>query len=137
MKFSILVFATILVLPGCKSDNKPCTLSQATLSGTYKITAEITKSSTGEINNSFSAWADCKKDDLYTYNSNGTFNYTEGVTQCDPALIEYTQNWSLLGNELTQGNQKGSISDFTCNSFKLFKLDDVSGLTITTTYSRQ
>jgi hypothetical protein len=137
MKFSFLVFGTIFVLSGCKSDNKPCSLSQATLSGTYKITAEITKTSTGEIINSFSAWADCKKDDLYTYNSNGVFNYTEGVTQCDPAAIEYTKNWSLLGNELTLGNQKAKISDFTCNSFKLIKLDDVSGSTITSTYSRQ
>lgn len=137
MKLQLFFFFSTIALFSCKSETKTCSLSPGTLTGAYKITAEISKTSTGEVINSFAAWDDCKKDDLYTFSSNGLFNYTEGATQCDPASVEFSKNWSLLGSELSLGNEKGKISDYTCNSFKLIKQDYISGSTITSTYSRQ
>ncbi len=137
MKLPVSLIASLVFFSACKSDNKPCAIGQVSLSGTYKITAQITKTSGGQIVNSYSPWEDCKKDDLYTFNSNGTFSYAEGVTSCDPASQTYSLNWSLQGSTMNLGSEQGVISDFTCSSFKLINQDAGSGSTITSTYSRQ
>lgn len=137
MKLSLLLIVSFFSFLGCKSDSKPCFFSKVSLAGTYKITAELTKTSAGQISNSYSAWADCKKDDLYTFNSNGIFSYAEGVKSCSPGSEPYSKNWSLLGSTITLGSEQAVISDFTCSSFKFIRQDAVSGSTITSTYSRQ
>ncbi|MBU3715324.1 MAG: hypothetical protein FGM46_10340 [Ferruginibacter sp.] len=137
MKSSFLIFIISFAIWSCQGDFKPCALSKTSLTGTYKITAQIIKKSTGEIVNGFTGWKPCQLDDLYIFNSNGTFEYSEGTTSCTPPSSPLTQNWTLVGSKLTIGENEGSVSDFTCNSFKLIKQDPVSGSTITSTYSRQ
>ena len=58
----------------------------------------------------------CELDDIFTFLTNGTYNYTEGPTKCDPLDPDQIDsgNWSLQTNEtilrITSG---GDTVDFT------------------------
>ena len=130
-----------LFFTSCKDDAAPtCTLNSASLAGTYRITA-----STYQVNaqsspvDDYATWPACEKDDLYIFNVNGTFSLNESNQVCNPSSA-FDGNWFLSGSILSISvagfAESGSVSSFTCNSFKLVFVDDTTGEIVTSTLTR-
>ena len=109
---AVLAIAALISATSCKkSEDATCTLSAATLVGTYKITS-------AKINgvDLFSTFEACEKDDTYTFNANGNFVTTDAGVVCSPNNND-TGPWSLTGNSLNIDGEVNTVSDFTCSGF--------------------
>lgn len=121
MKVSLFLFAALLATTffSCKKndDNKDCTLSEANLSGTYKIGAAKYKASASSPEvDAMSMVDECNLDDLETYKADHTVTYTDAGVKCgDPS--DGPASWSLNGKTLTVGGDTGTITSFDCSGF--------------------
>jgi len=135
---------------GCISDSitisliaTPCTLSNSSVLGTYKTTAAtIQADAQSPIVDDYATWLPCEKDDLITFSTGGLFATSEGTTSCTPPTDPISANWTLTGNSLTITYMgmvipAGTISDFTCNSFKITSIDATTGEISVSTVTRQ
>ena len=124
----------------CKKDTPAvlCTLSSTSIIGSYKTTALIYKqdANTSEVD-IFPLYDSCKKDDLLTFVTGGTYTNTEGATSCSPANNS-NGTWSLNDSTMTiDGSDEVSVSDYSCFGFKMKITDDTSGETYTLTLVKQ
>jgi len=121
----------------------PCTLSATSILGTYKTTASTTQADAqAPIVDDYATWLPCEKDDLITFSTGGVFATSEGATSCTPPTDPISANWTLTGNSLTITYMgmvipAGTISDFTCNSFKITSIDATTGEISVSTVTRQ
>lgn len=90
MKNSIILMAAVLLtLFGCRKD-KEDTIDRETLltQGSWKITALTVDPAIDwfgtMVTNVYSQMPSCVKDNLTVFNKNGTTNYDEGPSKCDP-----------------------------------------------------
>lgn len=116
----LLIFIAVLFTGCSKSDDTQdpvpgCELNAANIAGTYKVTAIRYKinSGTPELDAYSIYLEDCQKDDLYVLNNNGTLNYNDAGTQCNPPG-SYTNTWTLAGNVLTINGRSFTITSFNC-----------------------
>jgi len=135
---------------GCTSDTTtitlsaiPCILNSTSIIGTYKTTAAtIQADAQSPVVDDYATWAACEKDDLITLSAGGIFTTSEGVTSCTPPTDPISANWTLTGNSLTitymgMAIPAVTISDFTCNSFKVTSVDETTGEITVSTLTRQ
>ncbi len=140
-----LSFLAITLFSSCKKDvvTPTCTLSATSIVGTYKTTAAtIQADAQSPVVDDYATWAACEKDDLITLSASGVFTTSEGATSCTPPTDPMTANWSLSGNSLTitymgTAIPAVTISDFTCNSFKVTSVDATTGEISVSTMTRQ
>ena len=124
MKKLLLVSLVAGMTLSCKK-NDTCTISAGSLSGPYKITAYTYKSSASAAevdyyNVIFSA--PCERDDIYTFNSNGTYHITDAGTVCSPPTTD-DGTWALSGNTITIDGDPATIQSFDCHRLVLVNND--------------
>lgn len=142
-KFFLLFLPLIVALAACKKDkkeNNDCSLSEANLAGSYKVTAAKYKlsSSTPEVD-FFSVFPrdECEKDDVTTFNADHTVTYTDAGTVCSPANND-TGTWSLSGTTLTIDGEAGTLEGFSCAGFNATASNvSTPGDKVTVTYTKQ
>lgn len=125
----LTIIAIVLLLTffvACKKDkstNKECTLSEASLIGTYTFGSITYKASPSAPPMDASSILDpCEKDDEITLGANGVFTYTDAGTKCNPPG-DGTSTWSLQGNVFTADVDSGTIQQFSCTGFTIASAD--------------
>ncbi len=110
---AIMAIATLISFASCKkTEDATCTLSSASLIGTYKVSSVKVN---GVDVTSIIIDA-CQRDDTYTFNVNGSYVTTDAGVVCTPNNND-SSTWSLAGNTLIFDGDTATISDFTCNGF--------------------
>jgi len=140
-----LSFLAITLFSSCKKDDPTptCTLSATSILGTYKTTGATTQADAqSPIVDDYATWDACEKDDLITLSAGGIFATSEGATSCTPPTDPISANWTLSGSNLIITYMGISlpavtISDFTCNSFKITSVDATTGEISVSTLTRQ
>ena len=135
-----LSLLAITLFSSCKKDDATptCTLSATSILGTYKTTGATTQANAqAPIVDDYATWDACEKDDLITFSAGGVISSSEGATSCNPPTDPFTANWTLTGNNLNISFMgitlpASTISDFTCNGFKITSVDDTGEITVTT-----
>ncbi len=96
----IYAIACIVLISSCKKDDEPKISKTELLAGkTSKSWRQIAGKEDGE--DYFSSYPTCYKDDLYVFNANKSFEWTEGATKCDPGddQVIDTDTWTFKSNE--------------------------------------
>ncbi|TMI85466.1 MAG: hypothetical protein E6H08_22515 [Bacteroidetes bacterium] len=87
-KILSMILLAALFATACNKDNNPsCAISTTFLSGSYKITAATYKAnaSSSEANYLDILLPDaCERDDIYTFQTNGTYQIKDAGTVCSP-----------------------------------------------------
>lgn len=90
MKTPILLMTSLLfILTSCEKDkDKVVDKEDILVSGAWQITALTVDPAIDwfgtEVNNVYAQLPPCVKDNLTVFKSNGTVNYDEGASKCDP-----------------------------------------------------
>jgi hypothetical protein len=74
------------------------------------------------VTNIFDIMKDCEKDDFEFYKANGTWEYNEGPTMCDPLYPQsFNLPWHFVDNEtkLMLGGDEHTVLELTATSLKL------------------
>lgn len=143
----LLLFAPMfIVVVSCQKDknkdanNTSKSKTELLTTGTWKYNGSIVNPAydyygdgilTTDI---FSIMKDCEKDDFELYKTNGTWEYNEGPTKCDPAYPQvFTLPWTLADNEtkLVLGGVEHAILELTTTSLKLRYTIEEAGVTYT------
>ncbi len=84
-------------------------------------------------------WDDCEKDDITTFNTNGTYSIDEGATKCDPddPQISDSGSWSLSSDKKTLTMDGFSLEVITLTSTDLKVSLDLFGSEGTSTFKRK
>ena len=109
---STAIFA--LMATSCKKDTETCTLSSSSIAGAYKIASILYKADaqTPAVDQ-VTLMDPCEKDDIISFNANGTWTLTEGATSCNPANSD-NGNWSFVGSVFSLDGDSFTISNFSC-----------------------
>jgi hypothetical protein len=140
-KTLVLSLIVMILLAACKKD-KPddkCSVSEANLTGNYKVTSIKYKESTSapEVDYMDGLYETCEKDDILTLNSDHTYISTDVGIICSPEGT-YTGDWNLSGNVFSADGEPGTLENFSCTGFVWVISDfDIPGDNLTTTYTRQ
>lgn len=139
-KLFILLIAPLTLISCDKDKEDTCALSQASVAGTYRVTAVRYKASASspevDYYNVIFTQA-CEKDDTYTLDANGSFSFNDAGTKCSPPN-DYTGNWSLSGNTIVIDGDSGNVDSFNCTTLVVSGSDVISvGDKFTITYTRQ
>ncbi|MBS1566968.1 MAG: lipocalin family protein, partial [Bacteroidetes bacterium] len=100
IKGTILLGMTIigLAFSSCKKDKNTdngCSADMPHVAGTYKLTALQYQQSASAIPQNYLAFIDdCEKDDLLVLNTDGTYDYQDKGTTCDPSGSMHGK-WSI------------------------------------------
>lgn len=99
--------ASIVLFSCKKDDNGLSSGSESDLVGTWQLVGTtpdrpLTLKSGKVISDLYGEYPDCFKDNLVTYKADGTFEYNEGATKCDPQDPQSLYfNWTRNGSRLT------------------------------------
>ena len=125
----ISIFIMIASCQKDKDDNHTTkTKTELLTTGTWKYTGAIISPGYdyyGDgtvVTNIFSIMKDCEKDDFEVYKTNGTWEYNEGPTKCDPSYPQiFSQPWHFADNEikLILGGDEHTILELTTTTLKL------------------
>jgi hypothetical protein len=123
-KLTILFLSAIFIFSCNKKDPAPaCTKSAASISGSYKITAMTYKADAASTEaDVFSLLDACEKDDIYTFQQNGTYQLKDAGLVCNPSDDD-NGTWSVSGNTMTVDGDDASIENFDCNTLVLVNTD--------------
>ncbi|MBI5371731.1 MAG: lipocalin family protein [Sphingobacteriales bacterium] len=136
LALSLIVFA----FASCKKDKENCTLSQASLAGSYKMTAIKYKASASSPELDFfnDAFIDaCDRDNILTFAAGGTYTITDAGIVCTPDSND-SGVWTLTGTTIAVDGEPGTVENFSCNSFKVKTTDEMqAGDSFVITYTRQ
>jgi hypothetical protein len=133
MKKVVLMLSIVAVTlaTSCKKSDSNCTLDATSILGAYKVTAytyQATASST--LVDVYASVPACQKDNIITFNSNGTYTETEGATSCSPSSAS-SGTWSLSGSTLTLDGDANTTT-FNCTTLviKTIGTTDVAAITL-------
>lgn len=127
MKKLFVLPLVLISICSCESDppEPPCTATATSVSGSYKITAysyKATPTST-EIDYFAMIMPDaCERDDIYTFNANGTYARTDGGAVCIPSGND-NGTWALSGNTMTVDGDQNMVESFDCKTLMLVNAD--------------
>jgi hypothetical protein len=113
----LLILLGIVPMAFISCDKKEdCEINQASVAGTYRVTAMKYKqtSTSGEID-VYALLDACEKDDQQVLNSNGTYTYQDAGTSCSPSGT-FNGTWSLSGQTLTIDGDASTITSFDCST---------------------
>ncbi|MEO7266109.1 MAG: lipocalin family protein [Ferruginibacter sp.] len=117
-KILILIAFSGILFTSCKKD-KTCDLNSTSLAGSYRVTSlKYKQTPTSAEVDLFSSLSACQKDDIYVYNTNGTFNYQDAGVVCSPSG-SYNSTWTLSGNTLTFDGDVYNVNSFSCDGMGL------------------
>jgi len=122
--FSIVLIAVLFATACDKKDNS-CMTSVASLSGIYKITAVTYKASpvSAEIDYFNILFPDaCERDDLYTFQTNGTYQVKDAGTICSPSGDD-DGTWSLSGSTIVIDGDPTTLESFDCKTLVIANND--------------
>ena len=122
--FSIVLIA-VLFATACDKKDNPCMTSVASLSGTYKITAVTYKTSpsSAEIDYFNILFPDaCERDDLYTFQTNGTYQIKDAGTICSPSGDD-NGTWSFSGSTIVIDGDPTTLENFDCKTLVIANND--------------
>lgn len=129
MKKTTFIVLSAFILFSCnksdKDEPKPCTISTTAIAGPYKITAMTYKASASSAEEDyFNIILDdpCRRDDIYTFNINNTYQLKDAGTVCSP-LGDENGTWALLGNTMTKDGDALTIESFDCKTLVLINTD--------------
>ena len=111
MKKSIITAVALLILfSACKknqTNTTTCNLDAAGITGSFNLTSFLVKSSSSSPEVDYVLYYNaCQKDDIYSFNADGTYVVSEGATSCSPTNAS-TQSWSLSNTSLTINGEIG------------------------------
>ena len=120
MKQALIVMTSGIMLFSCKKDKNDtpqCEISMAGLSGSYKLTALQYKPDPAAQAQDFLAMMDdCEKDDILVLKSDGTYDYNDLGTVCDPTTEEHG-TWLVNGKTLiSDGRLNGTVASYDCKT---------------------
>lgn len=141
-QISLLVYIFLLTFASCKKNkakNVDCALSITTLAGNYKITSVTYRGTPSDtpVPAYDALFDDCNKDDIITFNTDNTLNYTDAGVSCSPNETRNT-TFTLTGTSITFEGKTGTIENFTCDNFVITASSVfASGDKVFITYTRQ
>ena len=113
----LVILAIIFFWPSCSKENDDCLLNTTTLPGTYRVSSITYKSSPSSPEQDvLASYEPCLRDDLYTFLSNGSYNYEDAGTTCSP-INNSSGTWGITGNLLFIDRRSGTIESFDCTKF--------------------
>ena len=100
MKKNVAAILFLLIaLPSCKKETTP-NVSKADIltAGTWRLTYMMVTTVTGDYD-AYASYPDCRKDDFFRFNKDGTEEINEGPTKCNSAdpQIQIKQ-WRFLNS---------------------------------------
>lgn len=118
MKKLLLLSLLAIIGFSCKKKDS-CGVNVNSISGSYKVTGYGYKSSSSatEIDyyNIIFPYT-CQRDDIYTFNNNGTYHIADAGTVCTPNGSD-DGTWSLTGNTVTIDGDAASVQSFDCHTW--------------------
>ena len=124
-KLIIILFAFSLFTSCNKDKDKTCALSVTAVAGNYKITAIRYKatptSAETDYFNTFFPDA-CKRDDVISFNANGTYIFTDVGVRCTPPGDD-SGIWTLTNNVLTIDGSAANVDAFSCSGMTVSRSD--------------
>jgi hypothetical protein len=142
MKKMILysLFSSFMFLSCDKYEGTPntCMSNMSSIAGSYKTKAiQYKASSTATEQDLFAILNVCEKDDIIKLHANGTAEYLDAGTTCNPNT-SFTSNWSVNGNSITMDGTAGTIQLFDCKKLVVVTSGAiVSGDQLAVTYEKQ
>ncbi len=113
--FSAGIF--LLFITGCKKED-PCNLTVDSLAGSYKLTGLMYKPAPSlSEQNLFTDMEECRRDNIFIFNSDKTFIHQDIGTTCLPSETEQSA-WDLDGTTLTIDNMVSNVTSFDCNTMQ-------------------
>lgn len=130
MQKGIFIILSGLVLFSCKKKDKNdppvnCPLSVTSIAGAYKITAMTYKqnANTTEIDYLSTILPEpCRRDDVLSFSSGGTYQNTDAGVTCSPSGND-NGTWALSGNTMTIDGDATNVEYFDCKTLILVNTD--------------
>lgn len=95
MKNLVILAAALFLVAGCDKKNGPKSNTQLLAQANWKFSAATMGGA--DVSGSIDA---CYKDNILTFNENGTGTADEGATKCNPGDPQsYAITWNFLGGE--------------------------------------
>ena len=124
-KTSFIVLSAFLFF-SCNQPKKDCTVTTASISGSYKITAATYKANAGAAETDYFnlLFPDaCERDNVYTFNAAGTYQIADVGMICTPPAND-DGTWLLTGPTiLVIDGDPVTIESFDCNKLILVNTD--------------
>lgn len=125
MKKTSLFLLSLVLLFSCSKPETECTTSVASISGSYNITAYSYKESASSPETDYYPvlFPDaCERDDVLTFNVNGTYQKTDERVVCSPPEND-NGTWALSGNTMTVNGDLNTIESFDCKTLVVVSTD--------------
>ena len=141
MKKTTLIVLSVFVFFSCNRDKNDCTITTASISGPYKITAVTYKANAGaaEIDYFNTLFPDaCERDDIYTFNATGTYQIADAGIVCSPPGDD-NGTWSLTGTTaMVIDGDAVILESFDCEKLVIVNTDtQAAGDRLKLTLTRQ
>ncbi len=138
MKKTILAaFLLSAVLTSCKKNDKNCDLNQANFTGAYKTTSVKYKANSSSSEIDIFALSDaCEKDDVITFNANGSYIVQDAGIKCSPPGDD-NGTWSLSGSAINIDGEIGTVTYFDCKNATITLAGSAQGELTTLTIVKQ
>jgi hypothetical protein len=141
--FTLIALTAIFLLgAGCKKDDAQPT-AQELISKSW-LQTDLLATVSGQTESVFDSEYDvCGQDNIYTFNSNGTFSVTENTNKCDPSGPDEVGSgtWTLLegGKKITidpsdEDPRTLDIEELTATSMRASLTDNSLGIPIKITF---
>jgi hypothetical protein len=124
MKKMTLIFLSALGFFACNKDKKECNISAANISGPYKTTSMLYRPDPASAETEvYPIWFDdCERDDVLTFNENGTYVSADVGVVCAPAGGD-NGTWSVSGNNMIVDGDPATIESFDCKKLVIVETD--------------
>jgi len=142
MKKATFIVLSAIVLFSCTGDKdelQPCTISTAAISGAYKIISMLYKENASAPETEvFPIWFEaCQRDDVLTFDTNGTYQDADAGIKCSPPDDD-NGTWTLSGNTMTIDSDPTTLESFDCKTLVLVNMDtQVAGDRLKITLTKQ
>ena len=146
MKYVLLVLTLGITLLSCSKDHgDDAAKKDALTTGTWKLTGYMTdydKDGTYE-EDSYAILAGCEKDNIYTFQADGTEIVDEGPTKCianNPQTRTFTWSFNDNQKELQLGTSTYHIEELTATTLRLKRTTSynvIYSINIKTTFTKQ
>jgi hypothetical protein len=146
MKYVLLLLTLSITLLSCSKDaDDGAAKTDALTTGTWKLTGYMTdydKDGTYE-EDSYAILAGCEKDNIYTFQPDGTEIVDEGPTKCianNPQTRTFTWSFNDNQKELQLGTSTYQIEELTATTLRLKRTTSynvIYTINIKTTFTKQ
>jgi hypothetical protein len=142
MKKLLFILLSAFILCSCKKDKdeSACSSTATSIAGAYRITAITYKASatSPEMDYYNSVFPDaCDRDDVMSFNINGTYLLTDAGIVCSPPNTD-NGSWSVAGNTMTIDGDPATIESYNCQTLVVVHSDvQVAGDKFKITMTRQ